>query len=91
MNKYDFKIDVNDSGVSIWHRGRWIVDASTIQKDGKISLDLNRMQEFKQFEYMSHKVYKFDDTYDLKQQEREIKELKERLFLLEKNKKIKKA
>jgi hypothetical protein len=40
---------------------------------------------------MSHKVYKFDDTYDLKQQEREIKELKERLFLLEKNKKIKKA
>ena len=32
--KSRIRIDINDSGVSVWLDNRWIIDASTINEDG---------------------------------------------------------
>lgn len=82
-NKYDFKIQHEESGVSIWYGGRWIVDASTILEDGEVTICSKRMKK-QDSNYYDHILYAFDDTYDLKEQEREIAELRSRLKELEK-------
>ena len=36
------KIDSNENGFSVWSGMKWVIDASTLNSDGEISVDLSK-------------------------------------------------